>query len=257
MIDTIITIPTKRPPPVKTLENYPVPEGYAAIIICDPNVWEEHLKYYRDKMNIHIEMGEHGMGVQSALCYSVSALSGQKYFFRMDDDLEPKTFIHKDGHFPDLAEVIPLLRECLEVTKTTHAGFMNGSNRYWMGEVGKFKRTYGLIHGGANIAVSALDSSPYMDPTLVRGEDVYRTCAHRKEAGAVGRIPWIGFDKRQSTITAGQSSISEKQDLILASRNMILERFEGMVTAKGTRFINNGQDEIVNWRMKKSKWDSI
>jgi hypothetical protein len=252
MNDIVIAIPTKRPPPVRTLEVYPVPDGYKALVICGPDVYEFH-RQYDYKPEILVVLGQHGMGAQSALCYSESFKAGYKQFFRMDDDLEPKTFVAKSGGYYDLDEVIPLLQECLNATRTTHAGFMNGSNRYWMKD--GFSRTYGLIHGGANIAVSAEDSSPYMDPTLVRGEDVYRTCAHRKRDGAVGRVQWIGFDKRQSTITAGQSSISATPEAILASREMILQRFEGMVTAEGTRFINGGRDEIINWRMKRSKWD--
>jgi len=253
MKDTIIVIPTKRPPPVRTLGSYPVPEGYQALIICGPDVYEFH-RQYDYKPEIQIVLGQHGMGAQSALCYTEAFKADFPYFFRIDDDLTPKTFIHKDGHYPDLAEVIPLVRECLDITRTTHAGFANGANRYWMKE--GFARTYGLIHGGANIAKSAADSSPYMDPLLVRGEDIYRTCAHRKESGAVGRVQFIGFDKRQSTITAGQTSISATQEQILASREMILTRFEGMVTANGTREINSGKDTIVNWRMKRSKWDT-
>lgn len=255
MNETIIVIPTKRLPPVRTLESY-ISGEYPVLIIADPDVFDAHITYYlKNGPFVQVVSGAKGMGAQSALCYSEAFKAGYKYFFRADDDLQPRTFIHKDGHYPDLAEVIPLVRACLDVTRTTHAGFGNGSNRYWMKE--GFTRTYGLIHGGANIAFSAEDSSPYMDPTLVRGEDIYRTCAHRKEAGAVGRVQFVGFDKRQSTITAGQSSISVTEEQVLASREMILTRFEGMVSAKGTREINAGKDTIVNWRMKKSAWDHL
>lgn len=255
--DTIITIPTKRPPPVRTLESYN-PGRYATLIIADPEVFDAHVTYYlQNEPSVYVVSGAKGMGAQSALCYSESFKAGYLRFFRMDDDLALKTFVHKDGHFPDLAELIPIAEQCLDTTKTSHAGFANGGNRYWMSDVGTFKRTWGLIHGGANIAYASADSSPYMDPLLVRGEDIYRTCSHRRLDGAVGRIAFIGFDKSKSTVTAGKTSIAATQEQIEASRDMILEKFAGMVTCNGWRLIDAGKTPIYNWRMKKSKWDKI
>lgn len=257
--ETCICIPTKRGVPIKTLESYHAPEDYRVLIIAGPNVYTEHQNYLKEggyPGNVFVLPGENGMGAQSALCYVKAHEEGFKYFVRLDDDLSKRTFLHKEkDRYPELAEVIIELRTCLDKTNTTHAGLQNSTNRYWYDDIGVYKRSWGLVHGGTNIAISAPAGHEFMDPALVRGEDVYRTCAHRKLSGGIGRVGFIGFDKKQSTVTAGQTSIAATPEAILKSRDMILERFEGMVTCKGTRLIQNDSVEIVNWRMKKSKWD--
>jgi hypothetical protein len=249
-MDTCICIPTKRPPPVQTLLSYCPPLDYTVIIIADPDVEDAHRCYFEGVPNAcKVVRGVKGMGAQSAECYVQAAIAGFPFFFRMDDDLAPKTFVRVDD-YPELDVVMHLARECLDATKTTHAGFCNTSRRDWLGE--GYGRTYGLIHGGGNIATSAMDPTEFMDRTLVRGEDVYRTCAHRQRDGAVGRVKSIGFDKSKSTRTAGNTSIvNVTQEQLDASRDLILAKFPGMVTCKGTRWINNGQNEIPNWRMKR------
>jgi hypothetical protein len=257
MSEVVITIPTKRKPPVKTLENYSIPPGYICIIIADPDVFEEHLIHYGTDSNISVVTGAKGMAAQCAQCYIHAHLAGYPWYFRLDDDLDKKTFIHKDGHFPELAEVISYALECVKLCKVSLAGFANTSNRSWLGD--DYGRTYGLIHGGGHICKSAADPTKYIDVSLVRGSDVYMTCAHREEDGAVGRVKFIGFNKRGSTITAGTSSIKVSQEEVDASRDKIIARFPDMVTCTGTRPVTPSSDiMIANWRMKRDpKYNDI
>jgi hypothetical protein len=250
MSDVIITIPTKRYPPVKTLTYYPVPSGYTCLIIADPNVFNEHQKYYADDISVKVVLGDIGMAAQCAQCYIHTHIAGYLWYFRLDDDLDKKTFIHKDGRFLELAEVIFCARECVDKCGVSLAGFSNTSNRSWLGD--DYGRTYGLIHGGGHICKSAADPSKYIDVSLVRGSDVYMTCAHREEDGAVGRVKFIGFNKRGSTITAGTSSIKVSQAEVDASRDKILARFPNMVTCTGTRPVTPSSDVMIaNWRMRR------
>lgn len=250
--EIIICIPTKRPPPVKTIESYPT-EEFATIIVADPDVYHAHLAYRYDHYDFKISVipGVKGLGAQCAACYRAAHTAGYPLFFKMDDDLPPKTFIESGGSYPGVDWVIAMARECLSVTRTSLAGFCNTSRRDWLGE--GFTRTYGLIHGGGNLGISAEDPSPFMDERLVRGEDVYRTCAHRARDGAVGRVKFIGFDKSLSTAVAGHTSTEQDQAKLDASKDIILAKFPEMVTCTGTRTINNGKFVIPNWRMRRTK----
>lgn len=248
-MDTIICIPTKRPPPVVTLGSYAT-SPFSVLVVADPDVYDQHYEFYRDLPGVTVVRGVKGLGAQCAECYRQAAKAGYPYWFKLDDDLPPRTFVHMDGTFPDLNYVINQARDCLFQLGVTLVGLHNGANRSWMKE--GFASTYGLVHGGANLSISALDPSPYMNEELVRGEDVWRTCAHREGSnGVVGRLSFIGFDKSKSTAVAGHSSTTTNQDAINKSRDTILARFPNTVTCNGTRFIDNGRFEIPNWRMKK------
>ena len=250
MSNTVIVIPSKRKPPIITLSSYEIPEDLDVIIVTDPDVEHLHREFYEMDHRIRVFPGARGLGANKALCYNVAFECKFSYFFRMDDDLEPKTFISKDGRYPDLQEIIIRAANCLTDTNTTLVGFHNGANRSWMSE--GYGRTYGLVHGGATFSISAPDGTKYIDPRLVRAEDVYRTCAHREERdGFVGRVKDIGFDKSKSTSIAGQSSVSTTPEQVMESMNIVLSRFPNMVTCDGTREIFGGKFEIANWRMRK------
>jgi len=245
MKSIVVIIPTKRKPPIKTLSSYSV-KGYPIIILADPEVYEDHRKFYGSD----VFPGVPGQGANKSRCYEVAFQHGFPYYFRMDDDLAEKTFVGIDkDHYPELDYVIKECYRCLHETQTSLVGLFNGTNRFWMKK--EYGRTYGLVHGGANLSISAPDGKKFLDPRIIRGEDVYRTCAHRKmNGGYVGRVNHIGFDKRQSTIIAGQSSIVATREEIDASTQLVLDTFPGMVTCDGTREIFGGF-VIANWRMKR------
>jgi hypothetical protein len=247
--DIVICIPSWRPPPLLSLGSYGT-FPFKVIIVADPKRYDEHWNFYHGIPNVSVVVGGVGNGPQCAACYRAAALAGFPLFFKMDDDLAPKTFVHKNGTYPSLPEVIGYAKECLETTHTTLAGFSNTSRRDWLGD--GYSRTYGLIHGGGNLGISAADPSPYMDERLLRGEDVYRTCAHRRKDGAVGRVAFVGFNKAKSADTSPDSSSKtvSQEDFDL-SRRIILDTFPTMVTCTGTRRIHAGQHEIANWRMKR------
>jgi hypothetical protein len=254
----VICIPTKRPPPIRTLESYDTGD-FKVMVVADPDVREAHQEYYFGKAGITVVNGARGLGAQCAACYRIAKIAGYPYWFKMDDDLAPRTFIHRDGSYPLLDYVIFQAWDCLNETNTTLVGFHNGANRSWM--KGGFARTWGLIHGGANLSISAMDPTVYMNANLVRGEDVWRTCAHREHDkelnhgpfGAVGRVQFIGFDKSKSTAIAGGSvaATAATQDRLDQSKYAILQRFPTMVSCVGTREIFNGKFTIPNWRMRR------
>jgi hypothetical protein len=185
------------------------------------------------------------MGAQSFNCYKFAAMLGYPKFFRMDDDLPPKTFIHKEGHYPEIDEVVGAAEACMDELKVTLVGFSNTSNRHWMGT--RFKRTYGQIHGGANLSYSTHTPERFIDPTLLRCEDIYRTCAHRRYDqeqggdGMNGRVDFIGFDKHKSTSKHGGNvgTIQITREESLEMRRRILDRFPEFVSQlddDGVRF---------------------
>ena len=111
---------------------------------------------------------------------------------------------------------------------------------------GTYKRTYGLIHGGASMGLAVPDPEQFLDPALPAYDDVYRSAAHRKRDGGVGRVTWIGLDKRESL---RETSVPKSPELIAECKRIILGAFPNMVTCYGERVLDNGQQIIPNWRM--------
>lgn len=244
--DVVIVIPSKRPPPVKSLISYET--SRRVIIIADPRVLDAHRAWAQEQRqlgkNYDVVEGKIGMIPQSAECYRVGHAAGAKYFFRLDDDITPKFFVQDDRSFPTLEEVMVEARQCAEELGTGLTGFMNTSRVDWFGP--SYKRTIGLVHGGAHLCITAADPSFFIDEKLPAYEDVYRSAAHRLHDGAVGRVEFIGLDKTKSL---RDSSMSKTPEVQQESINIILGRFHGMVTCKGFRTLDQGRQIIPNWRM--------
>lgn len=243
--DTVIVIPSKRTPPLKTISSYPTTRPI--ILISDPDIQGAHEKWVEENnfTNISVVSGKKGMCKQSAMCYRVAARAGYDYYFRMDDDLTPKFFVSDVG-FPTLNEVIVYARTCAELLKVSLAGFANTSRLDWLGY--GYETTYGLIHGGAHLARSTEDPSEFIDETLEAYEDVYRSAAHRIKDGAVGRVSFIGLDKTKSL---RGSSMNKSPEVIERAKKIILSKFPQAVTCNGVRVLDGGNQIIPNWRLKK------
>lgn len=243
--DTLVVIPTRRTPPIKTIENYSS-DRFPFLLVADPSTFAALNDAYVDHPYISVSLGKQGLIPQVLELYKQTALRGYKYFFRLDDDLQKNYFVDYVGRRPSLDEVILLARQCLDVTNTTLAGFANTSRTDWLGMPGEFKRSSGLIHGGAQICIASETPEQFLDPRLPRYEDVYRSASHRKLNGAVGRVSWIGLDKRESLRDSVASKTPEEIEL---AKEIILGAFPGMVTCKGTRTLDGGRQVIPNWRL--------
>lgn len=250
-VDLGIIILAKRRPPVLTLESYDT--DLPIYIIADPDVFGLHEEYYRNRRrhNVTVVRGKHGIGPQTIRAYEAAEGLGWDWWVRLDDDLPKQTFVDKFGIVDDLDYVIDELLNCVEDTHTSFAGVANSTNKSWLKE--GYSRTYGMIHGGCNIARPAKDGSFFTPHDLPRNGDVWRSCAHRILDGAVGRVQHIGFDKAPSTLNL--STIPDDQDSIDRARDMILAEFGGpdrkMVTCNGYRDI--GGKQFPNWRMERGK----
>jgi len=241
--DTIVIVPTKRPPPIRTFVHYRIPEC-PVLVVADPEVYDAHVNHNISGPQLTIIKGAYGLGAQMWECYKQAALHGYKWWFRLDDDLSPLTFIDLDRVYPNITEVVQYARWCVEVTDTTLAGFANTTNTHWLKD--EYTRTWGLIAGLAVIACSALDPAPYIDRRIIRGEDVYRSCSHRVKDGAVGRVAFVGVDKSDATMDSSAGDLLHAE-----SRQIILDTFGSMVTCNGTRWIHNDTVEIPNWKLHR------
>jgi hypothetical protein len=242
--DTLIVIPTRRPPPIKTLESYPTTER--VIVLADPRVHTEHVNYYYGNKTVQVVLGKVGSIPQALEVYRVAHQFGFPYFFRLDDDLQPKFFVDIFGCYPDLEEVMTAARTCITETRTSLAGFANTSRRDWLGEYLDYKRGAGLIHGGAQIGMSTDEPEQFLDPELPAYDDVYRSAAHRVRDGAVGVVAWIGLDKRESL---RDTTVPKSPELIQKCKDIILGKFPGIVTCTGERVLDGGRQVIPNWRL--------
>jgi hypothetical protein len=252
MDDTVVIIASKRKPPIKTLQEMPSLLTRTVILLSDPRMVKDH-KYWIEDMrrktndyeNVQIVEGKIGMIPQSAECYRVANKMGFRYFFRLDDDLHRKFFVHMEkDRFPGPLEAMAEARECAEQLGLSLCGFVNTSRRNWMKE--GYGRSYGLIHGGSHLCKSAEDPSIFIDENLPAYEDVYRSAAHREVDGAVGRVNFIGLDKRESL---RDSSMSKTPEVIAKAKDIILTRFMWTVTCDGERVLDDGNQIIPNWRL--------
>lgn len=224
--DVVICIPTKRLPPVRTLESYVPPDGMLTLIIADPSVYQQHRRAVRRSKRlrgIRVVMGKAGLIPQVMQCYRWARKCGYKYFFRLDDDLPPNTFIKKDRSHPSLEQVIRWARKCIDVCDVSLAGFGNTSRIDWLGK--GYGRSYALVHGGAQIC-EALDLKKFaaVDPKLPRYEDVYRSLSHRRRDGAVGRVKFVGLNKMGSQQAATGGSVAEVSEKKRKKAISIIER---------------------------------
>jgi hypothetical protein len=245
MSDTVIVIPTKRPPPIKTLMSYPT--NRSVLIVSDPDVFDQHATFWAGDKTVMVVLGVKGSIPQALEVYRQAAKYGYQYFFRLDDDIQPKYFVSVDNTFPTLDEAIDLARECITVTRTSLAGFANTSRRDWLGQPGVYKRGAGLIHGGSQIGLATEQPEQFLDPALPAYDDVYRSASHRKRDGAVGVVSWIGLDKRESL---RDTTVHKSEEVVNESIRIILGAFPEMVTCRGTRTLDGGKQVIPNWRMR-------
>lgn len=237
--DVVLVIPTKRLPPVRTIENLGAPKGVKTVIICDPSVFEVHRKYYRRHplpvgSQLYIKLGVEGLVPQVMECYRQARKFDAKYFFRLDDDLGPKTFILKDRSHPSLKQVMRWARECMDECEVSLVGFQNTSRLDWLGE--GYGRSYALVTGAIQLC-RAYKPELMIDPAQERYEDVYRSLSHRRRDGAIGRVRFVGVDKKSAH---GDSTISitEKQRKRAIAR--IVAEFPDFVTYKGDKKDSHG-----------------
>jgi hypothetical protein len=197
--DVCIVIPTKRSPPLKTLESYrnQFPKDVSIFLIVDPSLLDEHKRWldqkgWRYPGTLTLVKGKSGLVPQVRFCYTIARKHGYKYFFRLDDDCAPNFFVRKDRSNPPLRSVIRWARQCIDVTETSLVGFANTSRVDWLGR--GYARSYALVHGGAQM-VKAVHPDKVLPEEIVCYEDIYRSCAHRQIDGAVGRVQFVGMNK--------------------------------------------------------------
>jgi hypothetical protein len=254
--NTALVMRSKRDPEiVTTFDTYAVPTDMKLIVVADPEVYDKWKRYLSlnlqyDGVDIDIVKGRRGLAPQAAACYEVAWKAKYDWLFRIDDDLKPKTFVHKNGAFPSLTTVIKQAMKCAIETRTSLVGFTNTSRRDWLGD--GYGRTYGLIHGGAQLHISSATPEDFIDDLLPRFEDVYRSCSHRDHAGAVGRVKFIGLDKsKSSNAKTNQSVTVESKSSRRKAIAMILDRWPDFVTCANTKTIHGGKMVIPNFRFKR------
>lgn len=197
--DVCICIPTKRIPPLKTLESFreQFPADVSIFLLVDPSLLEVYTRWlarkgWRYPSTLNIVIGKSGLVPQVRHCYTIARKFGYKYFFRLDDDCGPDFFVRRDRSNPPLEKVMRWARKCIDVCDVTLVGFANTSRVDWLGH--GYARSYALVHGGAQM-VKAIHPDRVLPADIVCYEDIYRSCAHRRIDGAVGRVQFVGMNK--------------------------------------------------------------
>lgn len=221
----VVTVPSKRKPPLRTLELY-MPQRHKLLLISDPEFFDEHRQYARKWDNVCVMKGTRGMGAQIWNCYREAALFGFPYFLRMDDDLPEHSFIHRDGHEPTVEELIWAAYSAAIRLGVSLVGFNNTTNRFWMQETAKY--CYSNIYGAINFAQSTVDPDQFINPLLRKKEIEYRICTHRRrDKGFFGKVSYIGvnYGLMKNRPTVNHVSVEEHNLAI----DIILEKFPDMI----------------------------
>lgn len=199
LVDVCIVIPTKRSAPLDTLESFrkQFPPDVPIYVIVDPTLYDDHVRYLKRKgwrypNTVHIIRGKKGLVAQIRFCYDFARKEGYRYAFRLDDDCRPNFFVRKDRSNPPLHQVIKWARKCIDICDVSLVGFANTSRVDWLGH--GYGRSYALVHGGAQI-FETIKSDRVLPERIVCYEDIYRSCAHRKRDGAIGRVAFVGMNK--------------------------------------------------------------
>lgn len=247
--DVCIVIRSRRPPPIETLAHYAIPKGFVCIIVADPSVYAAHKAFYRTNTALRVWKGLVGLSAQSSECYRAAHKHGFPWYFRLDDDLQDRYFVRKDKTFPKLREVILKTHFAQRDLDVSLVGFAKTTNRFWMKE--GWGRAFGLAHGGALLLRSTDVPKLFIDPKLKLYDDVWQSCSHRADSGAIGRIREIGLhvtDLGQSqTVTKGLDKFKEHY----RARDRIMERWSDFVSCDGKAFVDRGGRIGLPWRFHR------
>lgn len=243
-----IVIRTCRKPPILTLESFALPSKYAVLLIADPRVYPLHKKYY-NAGQIKTVLGEHGLSPQTAATYRIAHRDNFSWMFRLDDDLTPGFFIHKDGRRLEIEHAMRLAWRARKELDVSLVGFAKTANRFWMKE--GWGRVFGLIHGAAVLAATTNypESAGFTKANLPLYDDVYESCGHRAAKNAVGRVREVGLDLATNMGTTATHGLDDPHQHERA-RRMILKRYSDFVTCDGEIFTNKGRLNLP-WRFKR------
>lgn len=245
----VVVIPTCRSAPIKTLVEHQT--KYPVVVLVDRKSSRGKIQKWVDQIwgnknnKPKVVWGKRGPGPQSAECYRVAHELGYEYFFRFDDDIQKNFFVNMSKEFTPLDTAIDLVYEAAKELGTSLTGFSNTSRTDWLCD--SIGVTYGQIHGGAQLGRAMEDPSLVVDESMPAYVDVWRTLAHRRLDGAVGRVKSIGLDRTESL---RGSSILKTPELVEECKSRILEEFPGMVRCDKVKEHDGGRQVVPNWQMR-------
>lgn len=239
MKDVVVIIPSKRPPPIKTLEEGTLVGATRVVVLADPSVYGLHSRYHGGEADVML--GGSCVGEQIWMAYRLAHKLGYKYWFKADDDLPKNTFYAAKGFagrekpgYISFCDAVSESVACAESLGVSHAGFANTTA--WLKN--GYSRSKCVIHGGGNIARSCESPFMFIDRRLRRSGDVYRSCAHIQSDGHVGVIRHVGFNKQGSTAS---TTMPLDQASVESTKRLILERFSGVA-----EYVGGG---LADWRI--------
>lgn len=247
--DVVIIVRSKRRI-IQTLESYHVPFGMRCIVLSDPSVYHLHRKTYGTHPQITVIKGVEGLAAQAHRAYQVGWDEGYAWVFRLDDDLHDKYFVARGIagqriRYPDLRECIRLAYKTATRLNVSLVGFSSTSRLDWLGKY--LALTYGGIHGSAQLHITSNRPDKFIDPTLPRFEDIWRTCSHRDHSGT-GRVQMIGIQQaKSSNAVVNQSVVDDRASRRRKAIRMVNKRWPEYVSCTRTTTIHGGKVVIPHF----------
>lgn len=250
--DILIVVRSKRKI-VSTLDAYRLPFGMHCVLLSDPSVYDTHRRQFKGNPQVTVVKGVEGLGAQAHRAYRIGYDEGYEWIFRMDDDLHDKFFIASGTprvRYPTLDECIKLAYKGANALGATLVGFANTSRLDWLGT--HIATTYGGIHGAAQLHCTSKKPDRYIDPTVRKYEDVWRTCAHRHRDG-VARVQLIGMEKgKSSNAKQNQTTVKLTNNEVKEAIDKVNRRWPQYVVCKTTTTIHAGTVTIPHWHFYRA-----
>jgi hypothetical protein len=246
--DVLIVIRSKRQV-IQTLIAYDIPLGMHAIVLSDPSVYARHRRQYTTH-NVMVVKGVDGLAAQAHRAYRIGYEEGYDWVFRLDDDLHDKYFVARgEGkeriRYPVLKECIRLAYKAANALDVSLVGFSSTSRLDWLGKY--LATTYGGVHGSAQLHCSAKKPDRFIDPTLPRFEDIWRTCAHRHYDGTA-RVQPIGIQQaKTSNALVNQSVVDDRTARRRKAIKMVNAQWPQYVSCTRMTTIHGGKLEIPHF----------
>lgn len=238
---------------ILTLDSHPLPKKANVVIVASREQYEHHKEVYTKKRVTVVRNPGKTLASSALCCYTAAKRAGRPYFFRMDDELPETFFVGMKEKVVDVEYVMHWFYRAIRALNLSMVGPASTSNRFWLQP--KFIRSWAGISGAAVMYRTVEHPHKMIDASIRHFDDIYESCSHRWLRGAVGRVQFIGGDKKATTGPA-QTTVEMLNKTQGHAVKTILERWApDYITTDGWSFYtHNTPDDYwvtVNWIFKR------
>jgi hypothetical protein len=240
---------------ILTLQAHPLPKGSKCVIVASKQMFAHHRDVFSSKQITVVRNPGDTLASSAHACYREARETGKRpFFFRMDDELPERFFNGMKERVLEVEYVIRAFYRAARTLKVSLVGPASTSNMHWLQP--KMIRSWAGISGAAMLCRTPMGSADkFIDPSLRHFDDIYESCSHRANAGAVGRCQFIGGNKMATTGPAQTTVKMLNKTQGHAVRAILKKWSPDFIYTDGWSFYqHNTEDDFwvtVNWKFKR------